>query len=61
MFTGSDLVDWLLERNIVETREEAVQYGHSLMLGRVLAHVTQEHYFHDEPYFYRFLSKKVND
>ena len=55
VFTGSDLVDWLLEKNVVKTREDAVQYGYSLLQGRVLAHVSEEHYFHDEPYFYRFL------
>ena len=49
------MVDWLLDRGLSETREDAVQYGHSLMLGRVLAHVTEEHYFHDESYYYQFL------
>ena len=55
MFTGSDMVDWLLEKQLVSTREEAIEYGHSLMLGRVIAHVSNEHYFHDEGYFYKFL------
>ena len=55
VFTGSDLVDWLLDRQLAETREDAVQYGQSLMFGRVIAHVVDEHYFHDEPYFYKFL------
>ena len=55
VFSGSELVDWLIERELVNSREEAVEYGHSLMLGRVIAHVTNEHYFHDENYFYKFL------
>lgn len=55
VFTGVDLIDWLIEKKIVNSREEAVQYGHSLMLGRVIAHVTYEHYFHDDQYFYKFL------
>ena len=55
VFTGSEFVDWMLEKHVVQTREEAVEYGHSLMIGKVIAHVTEEHYFHDEPYFYRFV------
>ena len=57
VFTGSVFVDWLLEKEVVKTREEAVEYGDSLMLGRVIAHVANEHYFHDEQYFYKFLDK----
>ena len=55
VFSGSEFVDWLLERELVSSREEAVEYGHSLLLGRVIAHVANEHYFHDDNYFYRFL------
>ena len=54
MFSGKDMVDWLIERGIVNNREDAVQYGQSLLLGRVIAHVQGEHYFHDFPYFYEF-------
>ena len=54
VFIGSDFVDWLLEKGLVRTREDAVQYGHSLLLGRILTHVTNEHYFYDDNYFYRF-------
>ena len=57
VFTGSELVDWLIERELVNSREEGIEYGHSLMLGRVIAHVSNEHYFHDEAYFYKFLEK----
>lgn len=55
MFTGSGLVDWLLEQDLVASREEGVEYGHALMLGRVLTHVVEEHYFHDSGYFYQFV------
>ena len=55
VFTGAELVDWLVEQEVVTTREEGVDYAHSLMLGRVLAHVAEEHYFHDSSYFYRFI------
>ncbi len=49
------MVDWLIERGIVSNRDDAVQYGHSLLIGRVIAHVQGEHYFHDLPYFYEFV------
>ena len=54
VFTGSDFVDWLVEKGLVRTREDGAQYGHSLLLGRVITHVTEEHYFYDDNYFYRF-------
>lgn len=56
VFTGSGMVDWLIEQGIAASREEGVEYGHALMMGRVLAHVTEEHYFHDTGYFYQFPS-----
>ena len=56
VFSGNEFVDWLIERELVSSREEAVEYGHSLMLGRVIAHVANEHYFHDDNYFYKFLN-----
>ena len=55
VFTGSELVDWLVQPGLVPSREEGVEYGHALMQGRVLAHVQEEHYFHDSGYFYQFL------
>lgn len=55
VFSGSEFVDWLLDKHLAETREDAVQYGQSLMLGRVIAHVVEEHYFHDDSYYYKFL------
>ena len=54
VFTGSGMVDWLVEEGIVSNREEGAEYGYALMLGRVLSHVTEEHYFHDSGYFYQF-------
>ena len=54
MFVGSELVDWLVDKGIVSTREDATEYGQSLLVGRVISHVSEEHYFHDEKYFYRF-------
>ena len=54
VFTGSDFVDWLVDNGLVRTRADGVQYGHHLLQGRVLTHVTEEHYFYDDSYFYRF-------
>ena len=54
VFTGIDFIDWLLNKGLVNTREEGVQYGNTLLEGRVLSHILDEHYFHDEGYFYKF-------
>ena len=53
VFTGTELVDWLLNKQLVNTREDAVSYGDILLQGQVIEHVRQEHYFHDENYFYQ--------
>lgn len=55
VFRGSDLVDWLLEVGLAEGRTEATNYATRLLIGRTLEHTHQEHHFHDNGYFYRFL------
>lgn len=55
VFTGMELCDWLTEVGLVHDRGEAVKYGRTLLIGRVIAHVKNEHHFHDLPYFYFFL------
>lgn len=55
MFTGLEMCDWLTEVGLVHDRGEAVKYGRTLLIGRVIAHVKNEHHFHDLPYFYFFL------
>ncbi|XP_052804651.1 integral membrane protein GPR155-like [Mya arenaria] len=57
VFCGTSLCDWLQEVGLVHTRGEAVSYGRTLLRGRVICHVTEEHDFHDMPYFYRFLEE----
>ena len=52
VFTGTELVDWLINKQLVNSREDAVSYGEILLKGQVIEHVLQEHYFHDENYFY---------
>ncbi|XP_050419231.1 integral membrane protein GPR155 [Patella vulgata] len=58
VFTGKALCDWLINVGLAKDRLEAIEYGRHLTMGRTLAHVTGEHFFHDLPYFYRFLSNE---
>ncbi|ORZ32082.1 hypothetical protein BCR44DRAFT_1441039 [Catenaria anguillulae PL171] len=54
VFVGSECVDWML-RSIsdVDTREDAVALGNSLLQQGVFVHVLQKHSFMDGHYFYR--------
>ena len=54
VFSGNDLVTWLMEKGLARTREDAVVYGQTLLEGRLFAHILEEHNFYDESYFYRF-------
>uniref|UniRef100_A0A8C9Z9U9 G protein-coupled receptor 155 n=1 Tax=Sander lucioperca TaxID=283035 RepID=A0A8C9Z9U9_SANLU len=49
VFRGSDLVDWLVIRGLCAGRAEARQYGVRLQQGGILAHLTGQHSFRDEP------------
>lgn len=53
-FIGSEMVNWLL-RNLsdIDTREEAVEYGQSLMDKGLFKHVLNKHGFLDGHYFYQ--------
>eukprot|EP00118_Oscarella_pearsei_P014140 m.119292 g.119292 ORF g.119292 m.119292 type:complete len:854 (+) comp37687_c0_seq2:132-2693(+) len=51
---GCDLVAWLTDEGIAEDQAAAVDYGRTLLRGRVLKHVHDEHDFHDLGYFYEF-------
>ena len=53
VFTGTEFVDWLISKRLAFSREDAVTYGDILLQGQVIEHVFQEHYFHDENYFYQ--------
>ncbi|TGZ48314.1 Uncharacterized protein DBV15_08645 [Temnothorax longispinosus] len=54
VFSGTDLVNWLLEVGIVNNREDAVQYGRCLLESRVLQHVDGTHHFYDQNLLYTF-------
>lgn len=56
VFRGDKLVDWLLEVGLSSDRQAAIAYGNSLILGRVIHHVTHAHFFLDSPYLYQFHS-----
>jgi len=56
VFTGVELIDWLMERGLVNSREDGTSYGDILLRGQVIEHVLQEHYFHDDNYFYHVKS-----
>ncbi|XP_011168047.1 integral membrane protein GPR155 [Solenopsis invicta] len=54
VFSGTDLVNWLLEVGIVNSREDAVRYGRCLLESRVLQHVDGTHHFCDQNLLYTF-------
>ncbi|KAK0178661.1 hypothetical protein PV327_007533 [Microctonus hyperodae] len=54
VFSGCDLVNWLLEAQIARNRDEAVQYGRCLIESRVLHHINGTHHFQDKDILYTF-------
>ncbi|KAG7198737.1 hypothetical protein KM043_001725 [Ampulex compressa] len=54
VFSGTDLVNWLLEAGIAQTREDAVHYGRCLLESRVLHHIDGTHHFYDRNILYTF-------
>ena len=52
-FIGHEAVDWLCARYLL-SRQEAVTLGQSLLRLHVFRHVTDDHDFLDQHYFYRF-------
>ncbi|XP_031835558.1 integral membrane protein GPR155 homolog anchor [Nomia melanderi] len=54
VFSGTDLVNWLIEAGVAQTRDEAVRYGRCLLESRVLQHIDGTYHFNDENVFYTF-------
>ncbi len=52
-FLGNEAVDWLV-RHLNISREKAVIVGQNLVTKKVIHHVSDEHFFKDEPFLYRF-------
>ncbi|CAO1613053.1 unnamed protein product [Parajaminaea phylloscopi] len=54
VFTGTDLTTWLLEDHVdIRDREEAAEWGKTLMQQGLFEHATGHHGFLDGHYFYR--------
>ncbi|CAL9729184.1 vacuolar membrane-associated protein Iml1p [Monosporozyma unispora] len=54
-FVGSEMVNWLIQNfSDIHTREEAIDYGQSLMAKGIFVHVLNKHNFLDGHYFYQF-------
>ncbi|XP_043209470.1 integral membrane protein GPR155-like [Amphibalanus amphitrite] len=56
VFTGQEMVEWLLRRGLAADRTEAVKYGRRLVDGRVVRHLRQQHHFHDRHLFYQLVN-----
>jgi len=54
-FYGSELVTWLIEFGLAQTRQEAEKVGRHLLRGRVIRHVDDFIDFYDGKFVYTFL------
>ena len=48
-FSGSSLVDWLVQNGVVKDNEEANVYANKLLYGRVIRHIYNTEYFYNSP------------
>eukprot|EP01084_Bolivina_argentea_P302804 522712_1 len=55
-FIGKDVVTYMFKNKICKSREEGVILGKMLLSANIIKHVTNDHDFKDDKYFYRFLS-----
>ena len=53
VFTGKELIDFLLDKGVVEDRYVGLDFGRDLVIGDAIVHVFHEHHFHDCDFFYR--------
>lgn len=59
-FIGAEMVNWLISNyGDIDTREDAVEYGQSLMEGGLFVHVLNKHNFLDGHYFYQLSPQYV--
>ena len=58
VFTGTKLVDWLIEVGLANERSDGILYGRMLLDGAVIEHITGNHHFLDMPYFYRYTTEE---
>ena len=53
-FSGSELVDWLIEADLASNRQDAISFARHLVKGRVLRHVNNYLDFYDDKFLYTF-------
>ncbi|XP_033104545.1 DEP domain-containing mTOR-interacting protein-like [Anneissia japonica] len=53
-FYGSEMVDYLVRKGEVDSRQKAVVLGKDLLESEIIRHVTEEHHFKDEHIVYQF-------
>lgn len=54
VFSGSDLIDWLISKRLVKTRKQGKHLGRDLIQGRLIHHVSFKRDFHDGYNLYKF-------
>ena len=54
VFKGSDFVDWLIKKKLVDTRTKGQEFGKKLIEGRIMSHVTHKRHFFDGYHLYKF-------
>lgn len=60
-FVGSDMTNWIMRHfKDIETREEAVEFGNTLMQAGLFVHVKSEKDFRDGQFFYQMASEYRN-
>lgn len=59
VFVGSEAVRALIEKQIVESEEDALELGNELLDAGVFHHVEREHNFQNAYVFYRFSSHRM--
>ncbi|XP_076361938.1 lysosomal cholesterol signaling protein-like [Tachypleus tridentatus] len=58
VFTGKQLVNWLIKAGLAHSSYEAEEYGQKLLNGRVIRHIQDAHYFYDSPFLYEFIPQE---
>ncbi|KAK9874359.1 hypothetical protein WA026_002709 [Henosepilachna vigintioctopunctata] len=55
VFTGHQLIDWLITVGLARDRCEAVNYARHLVEGRILRHINSVYHFYDRNLLYTFV------
>jgi len=60
VFVGKKAIDFLIEREFVQSREEGLRLGRALLSQGYIRHVTGKNDFEDNGYFYN-ITEKISD